>query len=100
MKDAQFKALLADAIKHLNELSDNKGAEYTETHDRLENFKIGSQMSGLTPKHYAWTLMTKHLVSVRQHNIGQHPLTQDQLREKYGDIRLYTVLLEGMEKFA
>jgi len=100
MTDPQFKELFEDCLEQIESLSKAKGSEYSPDTDRLQNFKEGSKVSGLPVKTYAWALVCKHITSVRQHNLGEVILSQEQLREKYGDIRLYTILLEGIERYA
>jgi hypothetical protein len=75
-----------------------KNLEYAPGDDRLQNFKDGALFLGISPVMYAFVLMTKHLVALKDHVVkgDTNTITQTYVDEKIGDIINYLILIEAL----
>ena len=90
------------ADKYLKEITDNiqytlgiKAKEYVRNEDRMHNFNVGSQKSGLSREKVLRGFRLKHDVSVddilNDMDNGKLP-SKETVMEKYGDIINYNIL--------
>jgi len=76
----------------------SKAGEYA-TEDRLHNFKVIAQLTGLTPDQVASVLMLKNLVSFLDDQFGERKKivhNEGFRQEKLGDPYNYLVLIQGL----
>ena len=95
MTHEDFSILMDDITDHLRQTMASKNAEYAPGDDKLANFKKSSRMTGKSVQECLWMFCVKHLVSVQDIVQGESNYTPELLREKCGDIRAYTCLLEA-----
>ena len=70
-----------------------KNQEYAEINHVYHNFIEGAKICGCLEMQFLWSLMAKHLVSVKDF-VDQGLTDKDVIAEKCGDIRAYITLLE------
>jgi hypothetical protein len=94
----EFRTVLTDRLKNIEDVLGFKGAEYGSDKDQLHNFKVASNFSGGTPEQALWGFLVKHLVSV--HDLINEPerATPTVINEKIGDCINYFILLEAIFK--
>jgi hypothetical protein len=76
-----------------------KGNTYSAEGDRLYNFYAGAAELGISPEQYLFTLVTKHLVTIRVmvKNVETEGTPPDKWIDEYlGDVINYMLLLEGL----
>jgi hypothetical protein len=75
-----------------------KNLEYAPGDDRLQNFKEGALFLESSPVLYAFGLMTKHLVALKDRVVkgDTNTITQTYVDEKIGDIINYLILIEAL----
>ena len=96
MTHEDFETFQEEVGAHMRELMSSKNHEYAPGDDKLANFKKTARMTGKTPEECLWMFCSKHLISVQDIVNDQADYTPELLREKCGDIRAYTVLLEAL----
>jgi hypothetical protein len=98
MDMATFNALLEARICKTREVLAAKSAEYSTGADKLHNFK--SDCGGLktieTPGQVLWGYLRKHLQSIYDMVVSNHPVSQERVDEKIGDAVNYLILLEAI----
>jgi hypothetical protein len=103
MNFKEFNSLVRERQSKERELMVTKAGEYANDDERFSNFIncASWQAQGRTPEAALWNMLTKHLVATRdaidQLALGvvkPYPFWD----EKLGDIRNYSVLLEGLIK--
>ena len=92
----QFDTLVEEILGETRHMLVVKAAEYSTSDDRLLNLREGSGIADSSKEYYLWHLMTKQLCSIRSHCKGILPLDKVMLREKCGDVRNYTIILEAL----
>jgi len=97
MTNEEFNYLVEDAIEDIRQTLSKKGEEYAYG-DRLSNFKQAAEFLGCTPEQALWGFVTKHIVALGDfiREFPDKPISKKQWLEKTGDIRCYTILLEGL----
>ncbi len=65
MTSDEFNRLLDELDGSSLETLKSKNAKYSSNDDRLHNFHIGSDISGVTPAQTCWGYLTKHLTALR-----------------------------------
>jgi hypothetical protein len=98
MKQKQLEKLFNARIKHCANLLLSKGKEYSDGSDRLRNFYDGSVLLGINPKQYALSLVTKHIVALKDHIMQNKEMSDEFIDEKISDIINYAVLIEALNK--
>lgn len=98
MDSNKFDQLAIELLDKTKETLTTKRKEYAGDKDVFHNFEQGIKLS--MHKHreaYAWELCVKHLQSVKDiiGNVENLP-SEDMIREKFGDIRAYMILMEIM----
>jgi len=96
MRHEDFGKLVEEILQATKDVMISKNAEYAPGDDKLANFKRGAQALGCSPEWYLLALMEKHLTSIRDIVKGDAGYTPQLLREKCGDARNYTILLEAL----
>ena len=94
MNHEDFKILLEDIQLDDKIVLGNKNEEYAPGDDKLANFKKAAAALGVTPEQALWGFTMKHIISVQDIINGEAGYTPERLREKCGDLRRYTILLE------
>ncbi len=99
MKVEEFNELLAHILADCSNVLAGKATEYATDFDRLHNFKYAALVEKTIPEQALRGFLTKHVVSVYDMIDGlkqgkDYPLSL--WREKLGDIRNYTILLEAL----
>jgi hypothetical protein len=101
MNHKDFSKLLRERQSKERDVMVTKAGEYANDDERFSNFHNGAPFmaSGNTPEACLWNYLSKHLVAVRD-AINQIELgvvkPMEFWDEKLGDMRNYSVLLEGL----
>ncbi len=99
-----FKNFVEGCLESSREVFVVKASDYSGKFSPFENFEIASVFISLIPndgskESSCWYLMAKHLASVvqilRRYQNGQG-FSVEYLREKFGDLRNYLIILEAM----
>jgi len=98
MKHEQFVKLLKEIQAEQSKVLISKNDEYAPGDDKLANFKSGARALGCSPEECLWSYTMKHIISIQDIVKGDGSYTPEKLREKCGDLRNYTVLLEAIMK--
>jgi hypothetical protein len=96
MNHEDFNNLLTELQAKQRQVLLSKNAEYAPGQDKLENFKKGARMLGVTPQECLWGYAMKHLVAVQDIVCGDVLYSPELLREKAGDLSCYLILLEAI----
>ena len=97
MNSETFLKLLEEIQKDQTSMLISKNEEYAGGDgDKLANFKKGGRALGVEPEECLWAYTMKHLISIQDIVYGEGSYTPEKLREKCGDLRNYTVLLEAL----
>ncbi len=65
MNTDEFKALIAELDSKSSATLVTKNSKYATNEDRLHNFRVGADITGVTPAQTCWGYLTKHLVALR-----------------------------------
>jgi hypothetical protein len=98
MKTEDFNILVNRRVAKTKKVLVVKGAEYTTSDDeRFQAFIDGAEVNRCTPAMYAFALVTKHFLSLRDFVIFREgDITPKIIDDKLGDIIVYMHLLEGI----
>lgn len=96
MRVEDFTVLLNKRIAKTKKTLLLKAEEYAPGIDRLENFKTGANLLGTSAETYALSLVTKHIVALKDVVTREELLTKEFMDEKIGDIIVYMILLEAI----
>lgn len=96
MKNAEFNKIVNEQLKYCRELLIKKGTEYSNTTDRLVNFKDGSLITGLSAKGTLWGYLSKHLTSLKTMIESYKMYPKEQWIEKITDSINYLILLRAL----
>lgn len=96
MNRNEFNVSVNNTLKRCEDTLIKKNKEYAPNDDPLNNFKEGSEMSGLTMEQVLFMYCLKHLVSLRDIVFGKVEADTEMIREKTGDIINYMVLLNAI----
>jgi len=96
MTHEEFDLLLADIQFEDRQTLTSKNEEYAPGDDKLANFKKGASALGVYPEECLWAYAMKHIISIQDIIQEESDYTPERLREKAGDLRNYTVLLEAL----
>lgn len=92
----RFNVSVNNTLKRCEDTLIKKNKEYAPSDDPLNNFKEGSEMSGLSMEQVLFMYCLKHLVSLRDIVFKKVDSNTEMLREKTGDIINYMVLLNAI----
>ena len=73
-----------------------KGKEYTEGIDRLDNFKRLGKELNLDPKVILWVYLKKHLDSISSFIRNNRTFSEEPIESRIKDARVYLALLRGL----
>ena len=96
MTNEQFLIELESAFLRSKRVLDKKGKEYSEGVDRFDQFKKVAILNNVSPTEALWGMASKHIISVADMVKDPVNYSLKQWREKVGDLRNYTFLLEGL----
>ena len=94
----QFKKVLKERLKKIEETLSKKEKEYALKDRRYHNFDIAARMNGLTAEAALWGMVSKQIVSVMDMIYDPKTITEELVNEKIGDVINYMILLEGIMK--
>ena len=75
---------------------DYKSTIYSSQNDRLSNFKDVASMNQTTPQNALWSMVSKHIIAVRDMILSGSIPTEKWIEEYLGDIHNYMFLLEAI----
>lgn len=96
MNRGEFNNSVNNTLKRCENTLVKKNKEYAPNDDPLNNFREGSEMSGMSMEQVLFMYCLKHLVSLRDIVFEKVPSNTELLREKTGDIINYMVLLNAI----
>jgi len=73
-----------------------KSTIYSSQDDRLSNFKDVASMNQITPQNALWSMVSKHIIAVRDMILSGSIPTEQWIEEYLGDIHNYMFLLEAI----
>jgi hypothetical protein len=91
---SDFRALLAHTHQTLQDLTDTKGVEYSNSTDQLANFKRLAANLGVAPEFVVLVYLTKHLDSINSFVANDGELSEP-IFGRIDDAILYLVLLKA-----
>lgn len=101
-----FDSFLKTKLENTDSVLSGKAKEYATGDDRFHNFNMAAQIFNLAGfrvnggevknYHAAMAFQIKHLVSVIDIISGSELPTTEQIAEKFGDDRNYSILIEAM----
>lgn len=98
MNSATFSQWLDNALAETKSKLDSKAAEYATLDNRFQNFDMSANLLRCTPIEAAYAFMTKHITSIYEWYATGYIPTEEQAREKLGDVRNYCYIIEAMYK--
>jgi len=75
---------------------DYKSTIYSSQDDRLSNFKDVASMNQTTPQSALWSMVSKHIIAVRNMILSDKVPSEQWIEEYLGDIHNYMFLLEAI----
>lgn len=96
MTQDEFNVLVTKRLTKCKKVLCIKAEDYANDKDRLHNFKDGAFLTGQTPEQYALSLITKHIIAIRDKLLKAEPMTPEFVSEKIGDIINYMLLMEAI----
>ena len=75
---------------------DHKSTIYSSQNDRLSNFKDVASMNQTTPQSALWSMVSKHIIAVRDMILSDKVPSEQWIEEYLGDIHNYMFLLEAI----
>lgn len=104
MMNMEWEDFLQTKLDHIIATAKAKGRFYAADFNRFHNFDKASRIAGKPPECCAWDFAIKHLAvadDIMARLFGQPdwvPTQEDlaQAAEVFGDIQIYTLLIEGM----
>ena len=99
MTPQEFDQYLNDLLEGTRLMLASKATEYATETDRFHNFKVAAAIDDETPERAAWGMAKKHLVSIIDILDGTdegQTYNKLYLREKFGDMLNYLILIEAM----
>jgi len=75
---------------------DYKSTIYSPRNDRLSNFKDVASMNQTTPQSALWSMVSKHIIAVRDMILSGKVPSGQWIEEHLGDIHNYMFLLEAI----
>jgi len=96
MNAQEFDTILSNRLIKIQDTLSSKAREYSDSSDRLYNFKRAGVINHTTPEKALWDMATKHLVSVIDLVEQNKETTIHMIDEKIGDLINYLILLEAI----
>jgi len=96
MNHETFDILLKDTQLDDKIVLSDKNEEYAPGDDKLANFKKAGKALDVAPEKALWGFAMKHIISIQDIINEESGYTPERLREKCGDLRRYTILLEAL----
>lgn len=97
MDSEYFKDMVLNpTIYQIRETLESKATEYAIGGDRMHNFNSISKFTGSSREEVAFTLMLKHLVSIRDMVESSRSYEKAFIDEKINDCINYLILIKGM----
>ena len=103
MKAEEFEKIWLDQVQAEKSMLLERAAAYATNGDRLGNFYEGGQLNGCHPLTYAYALVSKHIIALRdlikkveggKADFSAYELSK--LNEYVTDIRNYAVLMQAL----
>ena len=91
---SDFRAILAHTHQTLQDLTDTKGVEYSNSDDQLANFKRLAASLGVTPEFIILVYLTKHLDGINSF-VAKGGELSEPITGRIDDAILYLVLLKA-----
>lgn len=99
MVNEKFLELVDETIEEIRNTLITKGNEYSQNTDRLRNFKDAAELLETIPEYALFGFVTKHIIALKdfllQLSLGGK-ISEDQWKEKTGDIIAYMILLRAL----
>jgi hypothetical protein len=97
MNKIEFKKLIRDQFKRIEELTASKGEEYSQSSDQLANFRRQSWELDLPAEKVLLVYLNKHLDSIRAYATHPDSATMSEpIDGRIDDAILYLLLLKAM----
>lgn len=103
MTKTEFEEIYEQQTDHEREVLIDRAAAYATHGDRLGNFYAGAELNEVTPLEYAFGLMTKQFIALRDRiklQAAMNPEIDDRtmllVTEYTGDIRNYMLLIKAL----
>jgi hypothetical protein len=96
MKQKEFEGVVNHRLEKCKETLGLKGAIYADKNDRLKNFYDGAALNECTPEQYAFMLVTKHIVAIKDHIRDSRGMSEAFIDEKITDVINYMLLIEAL----
>jgi len=96
MDNQTFTIEIENSNNRSKRVLSKKEKEYSSGRDRLEQFHRAGAAQNINPIEALVGMMTKHFTSVCDYSKDPTSHTLKQWREKTGDLRNYTILLEAL----
>ncbi len=96
MLPEQFEIELQESFKRAQEVLSIKAEIYSQSEDRLGNFKSAAGAQNINPVQALVGMMTKHYVSVCDMSKDPTKFSIETWNEKLGDLRNYVLLCEAL----
>lgn len=96
MTNEQFQLEIEKMFLRSKNTLVRKEKEYSEGTDRLDQFKKVAIMNDISPAEALWGMASKHVTSVASMTKDPKMYNMKTWREKLGDLRNYTLLLEAL----
>jgi len=96
MTPEDFNIEVENSINRSKRLLAKKGTEYSQGIDRLDQFKQLATLNSQYPTEALWGMACKHIQSLAMMVKDPSSYNLKQWREKSGDLRNYTILLEAL----
>ena len=91
-----FESLYQKITEEETKIGKEKGKEYTQGNDRLDNFKRIAKELDLDPKMVLWIYLKKHLDSICSFIKYNQTFSKEPIEGRIKDARVYLALLRGL----
>lgn len=96
MNTKNFDRLFVQTMDEVSKLSATKGKDYASEEDRLSNFKVNAERTGLTP-YQVWSVYAnKHWDAVMAFIRNNGQLESEPIESRIYDLITYLILLSGL----
>ena len=90
-----FEAIIKEQIERSQKVLIGKAEEYAKGGDRLHNFRVASQLMGVSIEQAIAGMMTKHTVSIYDMCLSDRNYTMEMWNEKITDNINYLLILRA-----
>ena len=98
MNNDDFNRILNEQTELMQKVLGHKAEEYASDVDRLHNFRVASELQGISMRQAVGGMMAKHTTSVYDLIQKEELADLDMWQEKIGDHLNYLVLLMAVVK--